>query len=57
VLQQFQYWLAEHFGNEIEKENMAVEPNFSVGLGHILSGINVAIKETRFHFSHKFSQI
>lgn len=27
------------FGNEIENENMAVEPIFPVGLGHILSGI------------------
>ncbi len=64
--------LLQEIGNDVEHRENTTDPNFSVGLGHVLSGImahlsssvisatlawHLVIEESRFHFSHDFSQI
>ncbi|MFN9657917.1 MAG: hypothetical protein ACK55Q_19730, partial [Dolichospermum sp.] len=65
---------SEHFGNQFENEGSVItqQPSFSVGLGHVLSGIMSHLSSTvigatmawhlvnhdsRFQFSHDFSHI
>jgi hypothetical protein len=64
--------LLQKIGNDVEHSEHTIDPNFSVGLGHVLSGImahlsssvisatlawHLVIEESRFRFSHEFSQI
>jgi hypothetical protein len=64
--------IENQFGNNGEVRTYAQTPNFSIGLGHVLSGIiahlsstvisatmawHLVIKESRFQFSHEFSRI
>jgi len=71
-LRQTEMEIENQFGNNGEVRTYAQTPNFSVGLGHVLSGImahlsstvisapmawHLVIKESRFQFSHKFSLV
>ena len=71
-LRQAEMEIENQFGNNGEVRTYAQTPNFSVGLGHVLSGIiahlsstvisatmawHLVIKESRFQFSHEFSHI
>jgi hypothetical protein len=64
--------IEEQFRNNGEIGNITQDQDFSIGLGHVLSGImahlsstvisatmawNLVNKESRFQFSHEFSQI
>jgi hypothetical protein len=70
-LRENQNLLLQEIGNDEHSEN-SIDPNFSVRLGHVLSGImahlsssvisatlawHLVIEESRFLFSHEFSQI
>jgi hypothetical protein len=64
--------LMQEIGNYIGDEEYSIEPNYSVGLGHVLSGImahlsssvisamlawHLVVEGSRFRFYHDFSQI
>jgi hypothetical protein len=71
-LRQEEMEIENQFGNNGEVRTYAQTPNFSIGLGHVLSVIiahlsstvisapmawHLVNKESRFQFSHKFSHI
>jgi hypothetical protein len=71
-LRQAEMDIENQFENNGEVRTYAQTPNFSVGLGHVLSGIiahlsstvinapmawHLVIKESKFQFSHEFSHI
>jgi hypothetical protein len=62
----------EEIGSDFENGEHSIEANYSVGLGHVLSGImahlsssvisatlvwHLVVEGSRFRFSHEFSQI
>jgi hypothetical protein len=55
--------IEEKFGNNGEIGSFMQDPNFSTGLGHVLSGIMISStlawhlinKDSRFQFLHSFS--
>jgi hypothetical protein len=71
-LRQDEMEIENQFGNNVEVRSYSQTPIFSIGLGHVLSGIiahlsssvisatmawHLINKESRFQFSHEFSHI